>query len=135
MASAPKRTINRSPDDVCVSKRYDNLEFLDAFLFPHLFDDEYLETLKKKLEGTFVEEDVIQELRKRSIERRRGEVFTKKQAAVIMWSTVVIAFFTAYPTLKGWVADVYNIRCEFLECDANSVIAKERLETGEAIHE
>lgn len=78
----------------------------------------------------FVDEIAIHyELLDRSKDQRRSEVFTKWQARVIMLSTVVIAFFTAYPTLKSWVSNVDKVSCLFEQ----SVIAKERLAT-DAIH-
>jgi hypothetical protein len=48
-------------------------------------------------------------LKERSREKRKNEVFSKSQANWIMWSTVTIAFFTAYPILKSWCLFLYEL--------------------------
>lgn len=94
-----------------------------------LYSDEYLIEQKKDLKELLDKDKndehysarlieymaVFFTLAQRSKEKRRNEIFSKTQAATIMWSTVVIAFFTAYPTLKDWALFIFDLVNKWIE--------------------
>jgi len=76
-----------------------NIDLLKEFLEkkPKTIEEQKLHHIARAL--------LFNELKK----EKEYKVFSKTQAKWIMWSTILIAFFTAYPTLERWGESAWDL--------------------------